>query len=125
MNAKGNSFAVCSPAESLTFSSSFMENPLVGKKSQSPDIPWQNAPKGVLHVASSTTTRPLVHPSRGNGISWLCLGEGLAAAFGTSLGTSGWGLINIPSWPRRFHGNFSHVKCGKYLFGGSPTGHPM
>ena len=37
------SVAFCSPAKSSTFRG-LMENPLVGKKLFSPNIPWQNAP---------------------------------------------------------------------------------
>ena len=45
-----SSVAFCSPAKSLTFNG-LMENPLVGKKLFSPNIPWQSAPKkGKTHT---------------------------------------------------------------------------
>ena len=41
-----------------------------------------------------------------------------------AVGTSKWGLINIPG-PKMTMGNFSHLVVKVILFGGFPDGHPM
>ena len=118
------SVAFCSAAESLTSGGLIRKTPLVGKKSSSPTIPWQNAPKERSNhspdFVGKKSARSRLQPS----FTWMPPGHQGSIRHGREGPIRGEDLLNlhqlrgntaaVAAEDARAPGDLSRVPTGRY-----------